>query len=381
MGRGSGSGGRNDQGDTSVIELEDFSKVVAAIYAAALDNDGWVEPLAEIRRITGAVAAGLLIADGVDRNIKSASLPPEARDEYAAYYRTIDYVLAEVEHGPTGVVRDGRKLVARRPRSEFNTDWMRPYELDDGLFVRLTDVPQPTCFLVAAPQRSEPFADADRIRFVTALIPHWQQALRTHDRLHGLTRGPEVTELIDALRHALIVVDSDSAIVHLNSAAARILAGNDGLRSTAGTLEASRPSTNSELHQRIHQAVRCGSRGFRCGAMMMCSRPSGKWPYIVHVVPLRSRTSPTQDGPALLYLIDPDAKPWPATDLVRRVFGMTKAEAEVAVRILDGDGLKPISEELHLSLATVKTHLQHVFDKTDTHRQAELVRLLLALIP
>jgi hypothetical protein len=29
------------------------------------------------------------------------------------------------------------------------------------------------------------------------------------------------------------------------------------------------------------------------------------------------------------------------------------------------------------SLATVRTHLQHVFDKTDTHRQAELVRLLL----
>ena len=30
-------------------------------------------------------------------------------------------------------------------------------------------------------------------------------------------------------------------------------------------------------------------------------------------------------------------------------------------------------------MATVKTHLQHVFDKTDTHRQAELVRLLLTV--
>ena len=32
-------------------------------------------------------------------------------------------------------------------------------------------------------------------------------------------------------------------------------------------------------------------------------------------------------------------------------------------------------------MATAKTHLQHVFDKTDTHRQAELVRLLLTIIP
>jgi DNA-binding CsgD family transcriptional regulator len=29
----------------------------------------------------------------------------------------------------------------------------------------------------------------------------------------------------------------------------------------------------------------------------------------------------------------------------------------------------------------VRTHLQHVFDKTDTHRQADLVRLLTTLLP
>jgi DNA-binding CsgD family transcriptional regulator len=57
------------------------------------------------------------------------------------------------------------------------------------------------------------------------------------------------------------------------------------------------------------------------------------------------------------------------------------AEADVALRVLRGEGLKPICGELSLSMATVKTHLQHVFDKTDTHRQAELVRLLLTIIP
>lgn len=364
-----------------VTELEDFSRVVSAIYAAAIGDGGWLEPLADIRRITGGLAAGLLISDDGDRSIKSAALPQEARDDYAAYYRTIDYVLAEVERGPAGVVHDGRQLVARRSRSEFNTDWMKPYGLDDGVFVRLTGTREPTCFLVAAPQRSEPFADADRTRFVTALIPHWQQALRTHDQLHGVARGAELTELVDTLRHGLIVLDSDSSIVHMNRAAVRILAGGDGLRSRAGTIEATRPSMNSELHRRIGQAVRGGSRGFRCGAMMVCSRPSGKWPYVIHTVPLRCEGAASKDGPALVFVIDPEAKPCPATDLVRRIFGMTRAEAEVAVRVVDGDGLKPICEELNLSLATVKTHLQHVFDKTATHRQAELVRLLLAVVP
>ena len=44
-----------------------------------------------------------------------------------------------------------------------------------------------------------------------------------------------------------------------------------------------------------------------------------------------------------------------------------------------GADLKQVSEELSVSVDTVRTHLKHVFDKTGTHRQAELVRTLLTL--
>lgn len=80
-------------------------------------------------------------------------------------------------------------------------------------------------------------------------------------------------------------------------------------------------------------------------------------------------------------IIDPEQQPEPPKTLIRRLFGLTNAESDVALRVMRGDGLKPISADIALSRATVNTHLQHVFDKTDTHRQAELVRLLLATIP
>ena len=66
---------------------------------------------------------------------------------------------------------------------------------------------------------------------------------------------------------------------------------------------------------------------------------------------------------------------------MRRLYGLTMTEADVAVRIARGADLQEISDELSVSIATVRKHLQHVFDKTDTHRQAELVRLLLTLRP
>jgi DNA-binding CsgD family transcriptional regulator len=60
---------------------------------------------------------------------------------------------------------------------------------------------------------------------------------------------------------------------------------------------------------------------------------------------------------------------------------LTATEAEVALRISRGISLKQISDELSVSYETIRTHVQHVFDKTDTHRQGELVRLLLAHRP
>lgn len=79
---------------------------------------------------------------------------------------------------------------------------------------------------------------------------------------------------------------------------------------------------------------------------------------------------------ALVVVVDPDNRPQPPKDLLRNLFGLTNGEAGIALRVANGQGLTPISEELSVSIATVKTHLQHVFDKTDTHRQAELIRLL-----
>ena len=35
--------------------------------------------------------------------------------------------------------------MALNARSEFDAEFMRPYQMDDGLFVRLTAGPMPTC--------------------------------------------------------------------------------------------------------------------------------------------------------------------------------------------------------------------------------------------
>jgi DNA-binding CsgD family transcriptional regulator len=109
-------------------------------------------------------------------------------------------------------------------------------------------------------------------------------------------------------------------------------------------------------------------------------RRSGKHPLSVLVAPLRG-ASPLQLEPlatAILLVTDPE-RVRPAADThLRALYGLTTAEARIAHALLDADRLADVAENLGVTLSTVRTHLQRAFEKTDTRRQSELVRLLLA---
>jgi DNA-binding CsgD family transcriptional regulator len=69
-----------------------------------------------------------------------------------------------------------------------------------------------------------------------------------------------------------------------------------------------------------------------------------------------------------------------SADSLRSAFGLTPAEARLALRLQQGESLAEIADALSLSRDTVRQHLKSVFAKTKTNRQAELV-LLLSRVP
>jgi DNA-binding CsgD family transcriptional regulator len=216
------------------------------------------------------------------------------------------------------------------------------------------------------------------------LVVHLQQALRTQDKLAALANTTiELAGALEVVRHGVIVVGSDHRVMDLNSAAEQIFRAEDGICMRSGHFAAANAHTERELHRAIHNAVDSGRSTVRMGRSLICARPSGKRPYVVHVLPSHCRDTGESPGHAmaLVLIIDPEDEAEPTAALLRRLYHLTKAEADIVLRMMRGADVKQIAEELSVSLPTVRTHLQHVFEKTDTHRQAELVRLLLALSP
>lgn len=59
-------------------------------------------------------------------------------------------------------------------------------------------------------------------------------------------------------------------------------------------------------------------------------------------------------------------------DVLNQVYSLTPAESRVVSRLLDNPDVDAAAKALHVSLSTVRTHLKHIYRKTETNSQTLL---------
>jgi DNA-binding NarL/FixJ family response regulator len=85
--------------------------------------------------------------------------------------------------------------------------------------------------------------------------------------------------------------------------------------------------------------------------------------------------------PAVCIIItDPESKTSLSSDRLRGVFGLTEAEAMLATLLATGEELRSAAGRLGVTYGTARARLSQIFQKTETRRQAELVRVLLTTL-
>jgi DNA-binding CsgD family transcriptional regulator len=102
---------------------------------------------------------------------------------------------------------------------------------------------------------------------------------------------------------------------------------------------------------------------------------------VATVVPL-SRANARQVAPgafpatAAVIIRDPNASLSFPGEAFAKLYGLTRAEMHVALTMMSSVTLKQVAGCLGISPQTAKTHLQHIFQKTGTSRQADLLALM-----
>lgn len=205
----------------------------------------------------------------------------------------------------------------------------------------------------------------------------WSQAAApAPERLKGI---PDAFDLIGC---ACVSLDAAAQVVRMNDAARAHL--GRGLTLCGRQLVASDRDSNDALQELVRQVLGGRARHeVRFSACATLARPEAR-PLVVHACRCAERNGGlVEHSGAMLIIVDPDERQEPGERIVRQVFGLTGAEARLAVALVRGLELKEIAAANGVAEATIRSQLKSVLAKTGTHRQSQLVALVsrLARLP
>jgi DNA-binding CsgD family transcriptional regulator/PAS domain-containing protein len=359
-----------------------FEDVVGLIYEAAVQPDRWPAALEGLGHFCGGTGSHLFLWDRRDNSCPFTvvgGIPTEPQEPYARYYGAIDPRARPLHHMPVcAVLNDAEHFdTAFVERSEFYQDFYIPAGFRWSLSTEFLRAGSLVGLLGVLRDRGrEAYGSAEAGCF-RRLLPHVRRAVEVQRRMGSVEaeRGAMAMAL-DALATGILFVGTDGRILWANRAAEAILRRNDGLSARGGRLCAALGKDAGRLRQLTERATLDGGGS---GGEMLIMRPSGGQPLVLLLTPGPNWAADGLEATALLLITDPAAQRDGLAGTLRRLFALTATEAGVAEEIWHGKRPEEIAEERGVSLATVRSQLHVVLAKTDTRRQAELVRLLASL--
>lgn len=381
-----------------------FSRTVEAIHTAALQPRAWPQALEAIAALHGApqVLVATTTTHPDDGGFFMAHAIAESfLQEWAASYLPHDVWTTQAQR--RGLLHDGNVLLGEDlvPDAELvQSIFYREFLVRQGIrrlcsgvvfSGQLPGLPLTSCSVFRG---SEGAAFTEDDRQLHALVTnHLSLALGAALRLRdGDFRLATSLQALDRLHGAVLLLGQRGNVLFANRNALVLLAQAEGLCLRAGNpttdalgwLQAGSATEQTALDAELRTALASDPlRVPHFAHGLALRRPPEQGDLVLHAVPLTERSSELwcrllQPG-AMVFISDPQAVPLLDPTLLRRLYGISAAECRMAQQLLRGQTLQATARHLHLSDNTVKTHLKQLFEKTDTSRQQQLIRLLLAL--
>jgi len=184
-------------------------------------------------------------------------------------------------------------------------------------------------------------------------------------------RGRSLQATLDMVGHAVFTLRADGRLVDCNRAGDAMLRQGDALTLRQQQMKARDPRDDEALQAALRAAS--AREGTQASAVFL-HRENGL-PHVLSIASVRVGT----ERRIVAIATDPDARDDSLTSRIRALYGLTRAEAEVAQGLCAGQGLEELSQERGVALNTVRTQIKNIYVKMDCSRQSELVARIGAL--
>ena len=367
-------------------ETQQVSTLIGDIYDAALDPVQWTRVLEQTCGYVEGCAASLLSQDSAYRSGKfyfSWGDDPHYTKLYFDEYIKINPLLVPtIVDAKVGQVASILSLIpnAEYFASRFYKEWAQPQGYLDSAHAVLDKSSTSYVAVAVARHDRNGMVDDEARRRMGLLVPHFRRAV-TIGKVVDLQKVEvaALSDTLDGLAAATILVDANGRIVHANISGHALLADGAILRNVNGKLSSTDPQIDRTLHDVFSAAGRGDLEvGIKSIALPLRQHEGERW--LAHILPLTSgarRKAGTEYSAVAALFVRKAGLDLPhPLEVLADTYKLTPTEMRVLMAIVQIGGVPEIAPVLGIAETTVKTHLARLFAKTDTSRQADLVKLV-----
>lgn len=207
---------------------------------------------------------------------------------------------------------------------------------------------------------------------------HEHEMAMLRQALGGLSGGGAEAAL-DLISLGIVLLDGRGKPVHVNRAAREMGTEPDFIRTRPDTINSPDPLSDRDLQNALSSTLKTAKTGGEkvVGVMLYRSQDDNSIPVLVCSLAVDQCATPDLPHVALFLSAPEHQKRVPET-LLMDLFGLTPTEARVAGTLARSTRAADVASELGVTQTTISFHMRNLFQKTGTHRQADLIALILA---
>jgi DNA-binding CsgD family transcriptional regulator/PAS domain-containing protein len=376
--------------DTAGISAQALSDAVGAIYDCALEPDHWPKAMQRVAELTESAGMGIGIVDHKHQhNVRLYDYGYSEEDVriYFEKYAAMNPAFIARLMYPVGEPVTAEMLIGEQEllESRLYREYWKPRGIRYGATIELLRTAHRSAGTAVTRKEWQPPYSAADLALLRLLAPHMIRAVTISDVLELRTLKSEMLEAtLDALAAGVFLTARDGRIVYMNAAAERQLETGNALRVVNNRLRAADPSARPALAKAIEVAAACETDAGP-GDRALALPDSGGAGYVATLLPLERGRRQNIVAPfgasVAVFTQDPAEVPVMPGEAFAKLYRLTGGELRVLLVLARGVGAKEAADMLGISEPTVRTHLQQMFSKTGTSRQADLLRLLQSSAP
>ncbi|MEM7404343.1 MAG: helix-turn-helix transcriptional regulator [Pseudomonadota bacterium] len=189
-----------------------------------------------------------------------------------------------------------------------------------------------------------------------------------------------VAASLNATTRPRFILDANCTLIVSNGAGEVFLESPSLLELNGGRVRPVARRSRDEFRAAVQLACRAGEPQ---ETNLVLTRPFEHIPVLVRVGVLGAAATPEpfgsgqlDEGLAWMDIADVHAPINLDGNVIRRLFGLTRREIDLAMLLAQGYSLAESAERLGVTIETARSHLKNVFAKTHVKGQAQLMRVL-----